>query len=115
MLIWRGKGFLALVLAIVINLTFNAAADATFGIPPGFKHYRDTHGWLWLAGMLATAVACWFLGIWLEKRALANSKILTDKATGQDVQLLARDDMFWIPVKWWSLVWLAVGLWMMVK
>ena len=43
MIIWRGMGVLALVVAIALNVLVNESANNLFGIPDGFKHYRDAH------------------------------------------------------------------------
>lgn len=114
MLIWRGKGILALLIAVIINVTINEGANALYGIPDGFRHYRDAHPWIWLLGMGLSAVACWYFGLWLETDARRNAKLLLDPDTGQEVRLLSPDDLFWIPIKWWSVIWLGVGLWFFV-
>jgi hypothetical protein len=115
MVIWRGMGILALLVAILINVALNEGANNFFGVPEGFKHYRDAHSWVWLLGMSLSAAACWFLGRWVDARALRNAQVVTDKATGQDMHLVSRHDLFWIPIRWWSLVWLAVGVLMALK
>lgn len=114
MIVWRGMGVLALLVAVVINLLVNEAADAALGVPTGFQHYHNAHPALWLVGMGLSAVACWFMGRWLEARELRKAKVLQDPATGESVRLLARHDMFWIPVKWWAVIWsgLGVALWL---
>lgn len=112
MLVWRGKGILALIIAVIINVVINESANAYFGVPEGVKHYRDAHPWLWLVGMSLSAVACWYIGVWIEKQDQENAKYLLDPETGQQVRLLESHDFFWIPVKWWSLIWLTTGLWL---
>lgn len=110
MIVWRGMGILALLVAVLINVSLNEAANAWLGVPEGVKHYRDVHPWVWWLGMGLSAVACWYLGRWLEARELKNAKVVTEQATGQTLHLISRHDLFWIPVKWWSVVWLLVGL-----
>lgn len=110
MLIWRGMGVLALVVAVVINMALNETAKAWIGFPEGVTRYHDLHSWFWMLGMGLSAIACWFLGRWLEARELKNAKLVTDQKTGETLHLISRHDLFWIPVKWWSVVWLAVGL-----
>ena len=111
MIVWRGWGLLALILGAAINVGIEQLTDNFFSIPEGFKHYRDAHTWWWFIGMLLSAVACWFAGLALDKRALKNAQVVMDKETGQELRLLKRHDMFWIPVKWWSLIYLGVGVW----
>jgi hypothetical protein len=112
MLIWRGKGIFALLIAVLINLIINESSNAYFGIPEGFHHYRDAHQWVWLLGMGLSALACWYLGLWVEADTLRNAKLLLDPETGQEVRVLAAHDLFWIPIKWWAVVWVVAGLWL---
>lgn len=115
MIVWRGMGILALVVAVLINVGVNEAADAWLGMPDGVKHYHNLHPWLWLVGMGLSGIACWFLGLWLDARELKNAKIVTDQATGETLHLISRHDLFWIPVKWWSVAWVVVGLFLSFK
>lgn len=114
MIVWRGCGLLALIIGAVINVGIEQLTDNFFLVPEGFKHYRDAHTWAWFVGMLLSAIACWVAGTALEKHALAKAQTVTDRETGQDLRLIGRDDMFWIPVKWWSVVYLALGVWFWV-
>jgi len=113
MIIWRGMGFLALIVAMVMNTALQVATDG-LGIPEGFKHYRDAHGWVWILGMGLSAAGCWFLGKWLEAREVKNGKVVIDKESGQEIRLIRRHDMFWIPVKWWAVIWAVVGVWIVL-
>ena len=112
MIIWRGMGVLALIIAVVVNLIVNETANSMFGIPDGFKHYRDAHKVIWVVGMGLSALVCWYFGNWLESREIQNGKVVIDKESGQEIRLISRHDMFWIPVKWWSVIRLATGLWL---
>ena len=108
-------GVLTLVVAVVINVLVNESVNALLGIPDGFKHYRDAHTWLWLLGMGLSAIACWYLGQWLDARETKNAKVVIDKESGQEIRLVSRHDLFWILVKWWAVVWFAAGLWLMLN
>lgn len=113
MIIWRGWGWLALAVGVIVGITLDEASNAWFGVPTGM-HYRDTHTWLWLLGGVISAPLCWFLGKWLERRETSKAPTVTDKATGQDMLLVGRNDLFWIPVKWWSLVWMVIAVVMVI-
>ena len=115
MIIWRGMGVLALVIAVALNVLVNESANNLFGIPDGFKHYRDENKYMWFVGMSLSAIACWYLGRWLDARETRNAKVVIDKETGQEIRLVSRHDLFWIPVKWWAVVWLVAGLWLMLN
>ena len=75
MIIWRGMGVLALVVAVALNVLVNESANNLFGIPDGFKHYRDAHKYMWFVGMGLSAIACWYLGRWLDAREIKNAMV----------------------------------------
>lgn len=114
MIVWRGKGLLVLLVGFVCSWLIEWLADSVFGIPEGRQHYREAHSWVWLLSMGSSAVACWFVGQQLEAHELKTAKVVIDKETGQDIRLVGRNDMFWIPVKWWAVVYLAIGVWLAI-
>jgi hypothetical protein len=111
MIIWRGWGISAILIAALFNVLMEQLTDNFLAIPDGFKHYRDAHSWVWLVGMWLSAAGCWFAGKALDAHELKNAKIVTDKETGQDIRIIGRNDMFWIPVKWWAVIWFGFGIW----
>lgn len=115
MIIWRGWGLLALLLAAACNVGMEQATDAWYGIPEGFRHYREANGWVWLVGMWASAAACWFAGKWFEAYEARNARVVIDKESGNEMHLVRRHDMFWIPIKWWACVWAFVGVWFAMR
>jgi hypothetical protein len=115
MIIWRGWGVLALIIMAVFGVGMEALLDATVGLPNGIKQYRAEHPWVELVSFGLSAIACWYVGTALERRELKNAKVVTDKETGQDVRLIGRHDLFWIPVKWWSVIWAVAGIYFAVR
>lgn len=110
MLIWRGWGFVAiLILGIAQAFVGEYLFDTVFGIPEGVKHYRDAHPSVYAVCGILAAIGCWVTGTWLENREIAKGHLVVDKETGQEIRLVGRNDMFWIPVKWWSVIWLVFG------
>lgn len=110
MIIWRGWGVIALIIMTLTAVAIEGILEATVGLPNGIKQYRVEHPWVWLVSFGLAAVFCWFAGTALERRELKNAKIVTDKETGQDIRLIGRNDMFWIPVKWWSVVYVVLAI-----
>lgn len=116
MIIWRGWGILAILVFGLVNVALGElAADQFLGIPEGFRHYRDAHNGINVFCGLLSALACWFVGTWLEAWALKRAQVVLSKETGQEIHLVSRHDLFWIPVKWWAVVWLAYSLWVATK
>jgi hypothetical protein len=110
MIIWRGWGVLALIIMALIGVAMEGILEVTAGLPHGIKQYRVEHPWVELVSFGLSAIACWFAGTALERRELKNAQIVTDKETGQDIRLIGRHDLFWIPVKWWSVIWVIAGI-----
>lgn len=89
MIVWRGMGFLALIVAMIFNVFIQVAIDS-LGIHDGFPHYRDAHRWVWMVGMGLSAVGCWYLGKWLEARDFKNARVVIDQASGHQIRLVSR-------------------------
>ena len=106
MIVWRGWGFLPLLLMIIISALVELIKDYLLAVQNGTNHYRYTHDWVLALAMALTGVACWFLGRWFENRELRKAQVLINKETGQYIRLVSRHDLFWIPIKWWSPVFL---------
>lgn len=115
MIIWRGWGVLALIIMALTAVAIEGILEATVGLPNGIKQYRVEHPWVWLVSFGLAAFFCWFAGTALERRELKNAKVVTDKETGQDIRLIGRNDLFWIPVKWWSVVYVVLAIVFMVS
>lgn len=111
MLIWRGWGLMVLVLGVLGTLVTQLLVERYADMPGSFEAYRDAHRWVWLVSLGSAAAACWWLGQALEARALKRARVLTDAATGEQVQLKGHNDFFWVPIKWWALVYLALAAW----
>jgi hypothetical protein len=106
MLIFRGWGWLGVLLPAFIGMLINESVSAWTGIP----HYVESHPWLYVPMMLPGALAVWFLGCWLERQD--GVRTVQDVSTGETLKLLRPHDLFWIPLKWWSLIVLAIGVWL---
>ena len=110
MIVWRGWGLVVIVIGILCNILTGLIADSIGGIDQGAKSFAATHQWVWLIGMGLSACSCWYVGVWMEKRAREKGQVVTIKETGEDVILVGRDDCFWTPVKWWSVIYGLFGL-----
>jgi hypothetical protein len=95
MIIWRGFGFLIVVIVFGFALGCNFAFDAFFG-----KGYYETHKWTIGVAMLLSAAVCWILGTALRKRP---AQIVIDKLTGREMAISRnRHCLFFIPMHLWA-------------
>ncbi|GAA4502318.1 hypothetical protein [Pseudaeromonas paramecii] len=101
--IWRGWGIAVPVIVVVLVLAMELLVDKVTGTPA----FRMQHSWVWLLDVLPAALALWWLGRKLESRP---GRVVIDKQTHTEFELKAKHDLFWIPVKWWALPLLGLGL-----
>jgi F0F1-type ATP synthase assembly protein I len=94
MVIWSGWGILALV----------EAAIAFAGID-GIGLKQPIAGLL--SGVIAAA-AIWFTGRRFNDPA--KDRIVVDPATGEQIRLVTRHTLFWIPMQWWAIPAILFGL-----
>lgn len=95
--LWQGFGFLAFLVPFLVALVFNLALGP----------YWDTHRWPFFVAMLVAAPVVWFLGRFLNNRP---GRALLDPKTGQQVTLRKRHSLFWIPMQYWGIAWLGLGV-----
>lgn len=101
MIVWRGKGLVVLLAAIVFWL-MQMTVDAMNR--PGA--YANSMWAPILAGLIA-AVPLWFLG---RKFNSDEPRVLVDQKTGKKIVLKESHDFFFIPVEYWAFITLAVGI-----
>ena len=100
-MIWRGWGILVFVIVFVSSLCMNIAT-----LSLGGKGYWEAHAWPF-ASSLFVAAALIFL---LDRYVLSESgRALVDPATGERIVLKPKHDLFFIPMKWWSLLCLVIA------
>lgn len=101
--IWRGWGIAVPFIVVAMVLVMELLVDKVTGTPA----FRMGHSWIWLVDMLPAALVLWWLGSKLEARP---GRMVIDKQTQTEFELKAKHDLFWIPVKWWALPLIALGL-----
>ena len=85
----------------------NAAAIV---VDPG--EARPVRDALQREGLRLSAILITALGMYLRRRG---ARTVIDKETGNEIHLVRRHDMFWIPIKWWACVWAFVGVWFAMR
>lgn len=103
MIIWKGFGFLVVVLAVAGFLVAQLAVNGY----TADDHYYQTHHWPKLLGAGVAAVPIWFLGRFLNRRP---GRVLVDPATGETVTPRATHDLFFIRMELWAPILLAIAL-----
>jgi hypothetical protein len=100
--VWRGKGYLVPAIVFFVGLALNLATNLMWG-----EAYWDNHAW---------PVGCEFILsgglIWVVERQLAKQagRVLIDEQTGQRVVLSSNHQFFWIPMKWWGVILVGIGI-----
>lgn len=104
MIIWRGYGFLVVLLAICGNIFARIGAEQLWGKPLPIDKRQAAE----LVGMLLAAALIYLLHIAIQWSS--KSRVVIDKETGQEITLLAKHDLFFIPVKYWALILASLGV-----
>ncbi len=95
MIVWRGLGFLAVLIPMAVLLIFSS-----LGIDKNFS-YSD--GLI----MLISAIIIWFVGRKLNTRP---AKILIDPQTNQEVVFKDKHTIFWIPMEYSAIFWAIAAI-----
>lgn len=89
MIIWRGLGFLAVLIPMIfIGLIGSIDQSKTLGY--GFE-----------MALIMSAIAIWFIGKKLNNKP---GKLLIDPKTNQQIEIKDKHSLFWIPMEWVSIV-----------
>lgn len=103
MIIWSGLGFLVAVIGFAsLILTEFVSEKVT-----GDDQFYQEHGWVIFVGMLLAAGLSYGLHRLL---LLQKGRIVIDKETGQEIVLRSSHSLFFIPVKWWPVVFVGLGV-----
>jgi hypothetical protein len=97
MIIWRGFGFAAAIIPVVIVVLTQLITDGATGDPAYYK----THGWIRAVALLVAAVLVYFVG---RKLNGTPGRTVIDKQTGREIILKQAHSMFFIPVEFWAYI-----------
>jgi hypothetical protein len=96
LIIWRGLGFLVLVIAVAFGLGANLLADKFRG-----DGYWEQNAWPLAASLGISGVACWFLGRKLNKPA---------RKENGDHRRLWTHDLLFLRMEWWAFPLIALAV-----
>lgn len=102
MLIWQGLGAYAFVIPFFLWLGILIAANAVLGA----DRARELQI-LAALSLLVSAALVYLLAKRLDARPV---RVMIDKATGQEVTLQERHTMFFIPIRYWSVILAGFGV-----
>lgn len=103
MIIWNGLGFLVAVIGFGALLVTEIVSEQ---ITEDDQFYQQ-HSWLILVGMTVAALLTFGLDKLLFRR---KERVLIDQETGQKVVFRPNHSLFFIPVRWWPVVFLILGV-----
>ncbi len=104
MIIWRGWGSLALLIAALFQL-IGYGIFTLFGLDAASDAAKYT-GYLMF---LPAAVVLWIIGKKMNK-PIAH----TDQATGKQVISKARHSLFFIPIEYWAIIYILLSIGMII-
>jgi hypothetical protein len=104
MIIWRGWGILTVVFLFGGLLAAQLIVDAV----AGGGTYSANSAVYGGAGVGIGGVVTYLVGQWLENRN--SPRRLVDPASGEEVMIESRNDLFWIPMRIWGLIGVIGGV-----
>jgi len=106
-IIWRGLGFLVVVIPMACLVFTQLILDTVFG-----KTFYTTHQWTKAFGVALAGAALFALAYKLAKKP---ARIVIDKESGKEIKLVKKHDLFYIPMQYWSYLLLGLAAFMLIK
>jgi hypothetical protein len=103
MIIWRGLGILVPIIVGVLTVCTSFLVNLIMKN----EDYSKWHYWPKALGVVIAAVAVWFVGKYLNSRP---GKVVVEKATGKEIVLRKRHDLFYLKFEYWAFILLAFGV-----
>lgn len=103
MLIWSGLGFLVALITFFSLFLTQKVVGEIFSDP----QYYSVNGWPKLLGFLVAAGVTYLLSLRFSRN---KGRVLIDKVTGKEVVFKRRHTLFFIDIKYWPLILIAVGI-----
>ncbi len=102
MIIWSGRGYYVILVGICFHVLAMMACKAVSG---NTNLYKD-HGWPKAIAFVLAAAVLWPLAKSLAGRTAHG----LDSVTGERVAYKPRDTFFFIPMEYWSIIFILLGL-----
>jgi len=104
MLIWRGYGIFVAILTVVSYMVIRSSAEHLWGSPLSNEFRPGVE----LTGMLLAAALVY--GLHFALKRLDEPRVVIDKSTGQEMHLIPKHDLFFIPVRFWPYILAVLGV-----
>lgn len=100
MVVWSGRGILGIVVFIVsMILCLKIFPDA-----------QDDYAFV--ASFFIAAIFSWFMG---KKWNEAQTRVLVDQSTGEEVKVKPNHTLFWINLQYWGFIFGGLGLIILIQ
>lgn len=103
MIIWRGWGVLAAIIAFLALVLMQLVADGIFGP----ETYSQNTQWWAPVGLLLAALVIWPLGRSLNNRG---ARMYVDRENGQEVTVRPNHSLFFIRMEYWAAILAGVAI-----
>jgi len=103
MIVWSGFGFLVALITFGVLFATATVAEKLSGNP----QFYEENSWVISVGMIVSALFTFVLAQLLNKQ---KPRVVIDKNTGQEIELRRNHSLFWIPVKWWPIILVALSV-----
>lgn len=104
MVVWRGYGIMVVVFVCVGLAVGRAFTENVWGIPVSI----DKRQWGELLGMLMAAALVYGFDLLIQRTS--EKRVIVDKRTGIEEVLEKKHDLFFVPMKYWSIILAALGV-----
>jgi hypothetical protein len=101
MIVWQGSGFLVAVVGIAVL----ALTEYVVRIITKDEFYYPSHGWPKLVGFWLAAAAIYGIARYFDSRP---GKVVIEKDTGKEIVLRTPHSLFFVPMKYWTYVFLVL-------
>jgi membrane protein YqaA with SNARE-associated domain len=107
LVIWRGIGGVAFIIAIIACLVTNIVTSKVFDE----NNYFQRHLWPKVLALGISGVCCYFLGRYVNSRP---PRIVIDQRTGQEIEQKPIHDLMFIKLEYWGLIFVGIALVLLV-
>lgn len=103
MVVWTGLGFVVALVGILALVATQMIAGAV----TGNENFYQENTWIILYGMIGAALVTFILN---KTLLVPKTQTVIDKESGQEMVLKKDHSLFFVPTKWWPIIWVVLGV-----